>query len=471
MNKILINTFFLFFATLFFSSSCKEAKKEEKTAQTPQETTLSLPGSFNYHIVCRTDQTQSYTAYFPVSYKPGVAFPILIVFDAHARSKMAANKFRQIADEFGYLVIVSNNAKNGLKTVNQTINALFEDVFQRFSIDTRRVYTAGFSGGARIASSIAINKGGIAGVLAIAGGLPQVGQEVSHKFDFAAVVGIEDFNYQELKALDQQMESLHFPHSLIVAQNGHEWPDGKTLHSAVSWLEIQAMKRADIPVNDNLIRNYSQQMADSINGLVLKNKIIEAKTLYEQFLSTLNGLYDISGFQKSYRELLENPELKKQEQQAESLAKYEAEKQQLYISLFKAQSFSKISTEINGLNTSFKAKNEFEKHSAKRLLNYMSMLSYIFTDNAFKSEDLSSAAKYLDIYNKVDKDNPDYYFFEACILASNKKTGSAIKKLQKAVEFGFFDTEKLEIENRFSEIHKSVEFKDIVAKAKVNFEN
>ena len=471
MNKILINTFFLFFVILFFSSSCKETKKEENTTQTPQETTLDLPGSFNYHIACRTDQTQSYTAYFPVSYKPGVAFPVIIVFDAHARSKIAANKFKQIADEFSYLVIVSNNAKNGLKTINQTINALFDDVFQRFNIDTRRVYTAGFSGGARIASSIAINKGGIAGVLAVAGGLPQVGQKVSHKFDFAAIVGIDDFNYQELKALDKQMESLHFPHSLIIAQNGHEWPNSKVLHSAVSWLEIQAMKRADIPVNDNLIRNYSQQMADSINSLVLKNKLYDAKKLYEQFLSTLDDLYDISDFQKSYSELLKNPELKKQEQQTEGLAKKEAEKQQLYISLFKAQSFSKISNEINELNTGFKAKNEFKKHSAKRLLNYTSMLSYIFTDNTLKSGDLNLTAKYLDIYKKVDKDNPDYYYFEACVSATHKKTDSAIKNLQKAVEFGFFDTEKLETESCFNEIRKSDEFKTIIAKATENFEN
>jgi len=469
MNKILINTLFLSFAILFFSSSCKEAKKEEKTTQTPQETALSLPGSFNYHIVCRTDQTQSYTAYIPVSYKLGVAFPVIIVFDAHARSKMAANKFRQIADEFAYLIIVSNNAKNGLKTINQTINALFEDAFQRFSIDTRRVYTAGFSGGARIASSIAINKGGIAGVLAIAGGLPQVGQEVLHKFDFAAIVGIEDFNYQELKTLDQQMESFGFPHSLIIAQNGHEWPDGKILYSAVRWLEIQAMKRADIPVNDNLIRNYSQQMADSINSLILKNKLYDAKKLYEQFLSTLNGLYDISDFQKSYRELLENPKLKKQEQQTKGFSRKEAEKQQLYISLFKTQSFSQISNEINKLITSLKAKNESKNHSAKRLLNYMSMLSYIFTDNTLKSGDLSLTTKYLDVYKKVDKDNPDYYFFEACVSATNKKEATAIKNLQKAVKFGFFDTEKLETENRFSKIHKLVEFKDILAKAKANF--
>lgn len=471
MNKNLINVFFVLFAISLIEFSCNEKQKKEKPAQNQQQTTLSKPGSFNYHIVCRTDQTQSYSAYFPVSYKANIDFPVIIVFDAHARGKMAVHKFKQIADEFGYLIIVSNNAKNGLKTINNTINALFDDVFWRFDINKKRVYTAGFSGGARIASSIAIYKAGIAGVLAISGGLPQVGQEVSHKFNFAAVVGINDFNYQELRALDKQMESLAFPHALFVSPKGHEWPDNKILNSAITWFEIQAMKKGDIPVNDNLVRNYSQQMADSINHSVLKGNVYAAKKLYGQLLASLDGLYDISGFEKSYKELLERPELKKQELLDENLSKAEAGKQQVFIKLFKTQSFSKISKEIKQLNIAYNDKNNFKKHSAKRLLNYMSMLSFIFTDNALKSSNLSLAAKYLDIYKKVDKDNPDCCFFDACVSARSKNDDAAINSLQKAVAFGFFDAEKLKTENCFNEIRKSAKFKDVLAKAKANFEN
>lgn len=460
----------VFFIVLGQVSCNNNSRENEDNEQNTQETKVYKPGEFVYNINCKTDQSQSYAAYFPVSYKPNSSFPIIVVFDAHARGKMAVHKFQKAADEFGYIVVASNNAKNGLKTINNTINALIDDVFYRLNIDKKRVYTAGFSGGARVASSVAIYKGGITGVIAIAGGLPKVGQEVSYKFDFAAIVGVEDFNLLELRTLDKQMNQLGFPHLLTITQNGHEWPAEKILRTTVEWFEIQSMKRAIIPVNDNLIRNYSQNMADSINDLVLKGKVYRAKKLYEQFLSTLDGLYDISEYQKSYEELLKNPDIKNQEEEIESSANAETEKQQLYISLFKRQSFKQLLNEINVLKSDRQAKNELKKTRAKRLLNYMSMLSYIFTDGALKNMDLKMAVEYLSIYKKVDPDNSDSHFFEACVFANKNMEKEALKSLKKSAEYGFFDVSRLINERCFDEIRKLTEFENIIAKAKRNFE-
>lgn len=457
----------LAFSQIACNNNSTENENKEQIIEKP---TVYKPGEFVYKLDCRTDQNQSYAAYFPVSYKPQTPFPIIVVFDAHARGKMAVHKFQKAADEFGYIVIASNNAKNGLKTINNTINILFDDVFYRFNIDKKRVYTAGFSGGARVASSVAIYKGGIAGVIAMAGGLPKVGQEVSHKFDFAAIVGVEDFNFLELKTLDKQMKKLGFPHLLTNTKKGHAWPNEKTLRTTVEWFEIQAMKRGDIPVNDNLIRNFSQNKADSINDLVLKGKVYDAKKLYEQFLYTLEGLYDITEYQKSYEVLLKNPDIKNQEAEIETSAKAEIEKQQQYINLFKQQTFKQLLSEIDVLKSDIQIKNELKKTRAKRLLNYMGMLSYIFSEGALKDSDLKMAVEYLNIYKKVESDNPDCYFFEACVFANKNMNKKALESLKKSTELGFFDTSKLKGEKCFSKFNKLVEFENIIAKAKMNFE-
>ncbi|RLD77544.1 MAG: hypothetical protein DRJ07_14525 [Bacteroidetes bacterium] len=464
--------FYITIISLVFSQvSCDSDNEEnENNVQSKQETTVYKPGGFVYKIDCRTDQSQSYAAYFPASYKPQTQFPIIIVFDAHARGKMAVRKFQKAADEYGYIVVASNNAKNGLKTIDNTINVLFDDIFYRFNINKNRVYTAGFSGGAKVASSVAIYKGGIAGVMAIAGGLPKVGQEISSKFDFATIVGIEDFNFLELRTLDKQMKKLGFPHLLTITEKGHSWPDEETLITTIEWFEIQSMKRGDIPTNDNLIRNYSQFMADSINDLVLKGKVYEAKKLYEQFLSTLDGLYDITEYQKSYDVLLKNPDIKIQETEIETAVKAEAEKQQQYINLFKKQSFKQLMHEIEILKSGIQTKNVLKMNKAKRLLNYMSMLSYVFSESTLKNNDSKIAEKYLSIYKKADPNNPDYYFFNACVFANKNMEKEALESLNKAVEFGFFDTSELEAEKCFSKINKLTEFESIVTKAKINFD-
>ncbi len=469
MNKSFFLVIIIFLA-IVGQLSCNNSPKNETKEQSTQETVMYKPGTFVYKINCRTDQTQTYAAYFPVSYQPNAEFPVIIVFDAHARGKMVVHKFQKAADEFGYIVVVSNNAKNGLKTINNTLNALFDDVFFRFKIDKRRVYTAGFSGGARIASSVAIYKGGIEGVLAIAGGLPKVGQEITQMFNYAAIVGEVDFNYLELKALDKQMNNIGFPHSLTISKNGHEWPNKKRLSASIEWFEIMGMKKGIVPVNDNLIRNYTENMADSVNNFLLKGKVYRAKQLYEQFLSTIDGLFDISTYQKSYEVLLKNPNIKIQEAEIKASDKIETDKQQHYIALFKQQSFSKLLNEVNRLKSDTQAKNKLKSNRAKRLLNYMSMLSYIFTDGAIKSTDLQLAEKYLNLYKKVDTDNPDRYFFEACISATKNKEKETLSNLQKAIKFGFFDVNRLQSENYFTNIRKHTDFKDITAKANENFE-
>ena len=58
----------------------------------------------------------------------------------------------------------------------------------------------------------------------------------------------------------------------------------------------------------------------------------------------------------------------------------------------------------------------------KRLINYISMISYMYSSNAIKNNDLNSLEKYLSIYREVDPENPDYIAFREIYLnKSNKK--------------------------------------------------
>ncbi len=49
---------------------------------------------------------------------------------------------------------------------------MWADLVSRFSINLKRMYTAGFSGGARIAMKVAMDSGQIAGVIASSAGFP-----------------------------------------------------------------------------------------------------------------------------------------------------------------------------------------------------------------------------------------------------------------------------------------------------------
>ena len=123
------------------------------------------------NVTCKADSQQSYSLFLPSRYAPDKKWPILYAFDPAARGKLPVNLFKEAAEKFGFIVVGSNNSRNGLQ-VTPIIAALWVDTHERFSIDERRVYTAGFSGGARVASSVGFTYRGVAGVIACSGGFP-----------------------------------------------------------------------------------------------------------------------------------------------------------------------------------------------------------------------------------------------------------------------------------------------------------
>jgi len=459
MNKL--TAIILFFFLIF--TSCNN-QTETKTSEKRIIKTLNIfqAGKVYQNLKCRKDSTQKYTAYFPENYNQTKKIPIIVVFDAHARAKLTIEKFKNASNKFGYLIIVSENIKNGLKTVDYSVNTLFDDIFSKFKIDKKRVYTAGFSGGARIANSVAIYKGGITGVIACSGGLPQQGIKIKNKYDFVGIVGIKDFNYQEIKTLNEAFDKEGFNNKLITFNGQHNWPDFNLITDALEFLEIAAMKRKIIPVNDNIVRLYTERNAEIINKFIVNGKNYKAYLLYNSFLKSLNGLYDISEYEKSYNVLLKNKEIKQQINLETQTSENEAIKQQEFISLFKQLEFNKLKQNIIKLQSKVKKQNE--NYYENRLLNYVEMLCYIFTNNALQTNDFKTFNQLITIFELINKKNADKEYFKACKYAIDKNNIYALQSLNKAVEYGFYDKEKIINSTYFKNLKSNDEFMIILNK-------
>ena len=130
------------------------------------------------------------------------------------------------------------------------IEAMSADVYTRFRIDEKRVYTAGLSGGARVAMQVALGSGRIAGVIASSAGFPDSVPRKTAPFDVFGTAGTEDFNYLEMRLLDR---SLTTSHHVAIFEGGHTWLSSELAMEAVEWMEIQAMKSGRSPRNDRSV--------------------------------------------------------------------------------------------------------------------------------------------------------------------------------------------------------------------------
>src|SRR5580698_9923035 len=118
-------------------------------AQTP------APGVVHASVAVTADPTNSYALYLPSAYSPAKRWPLLLAFDAFARGETSVNLFHEAAEKYGFIVVGSNNSRN-FQDPSAAIRLLGADIKEHYSVDPRRLYVTGVSGGARVASSIAI---------------------------------------------------------------------------------------------------------------------------------------------------------------------------------------------------------------------------------------------------------------------------------------------------------------------------
>ena len=135
-------------------------------------------------VKCSSDSAISYALFVPSKYDDNEKWPLIIAFDPHAAGQLPVNLLQEEAEKHGFIVAGSNNSKNGMdfNESKSIYHKMLDDLTARFSIDTARVYTLGFSGGGRVAGSLAMSEGGIAGVVSCGAGLSSTGQPQRQAF-------------------------------------------------------------------------------------------------------------------------------------------------------------------------------------------------------------------------------------------------------------------------------------------------
>ena len=106
-------------------------------------------------VSCQQDISQSYALYLPSTYDPDSRWPVVFCFDPAAQGVEAVHFYREAAEKYGYVVLGSNNSRNGpLSRIFDAADAMITDARGRLTIDEDRVYFSGFSGGARVAARL-----------------------------------------------------------------------------------------------------------------------------------------------------------------------------------------------------------------------------------------------------------------------------------------------------------------------------
>jgi predicted esterase len=474
MKRTFLKTFFLLISLSFLFvpqvAFCQQAEEFPK-------------GKVIEKVVCKADASLSYALYLPSNYAANKKWPVVYGFDPGARGLMPVEQFKEAAEKYGYIVIGSNDSRNGpALNLNKIINALWIDTHERFALDEKRVYTTGFSGGARVASAVAYSlQGAVAGVIACGAGFhPNITPSKSLPFVFFAIIGTEDFNMPELRRLDKTLNDFNLAHHLETFEGTHRWASSELCVEAIEWMQLQAMKAGRAPKNEPLIDELLKKSLEKAKAYEASQNVYQTYLTVAAIASAFKGLRDTTEFENRAKQLQETKPVKEQIKQAREEDQKQLQvtrelltlKESLEVVDNRAVAFSELKSAITNLKKRADEKeNSSERQVARRTLGAFSANSYEGAQALLFAKNYSAAVASLEIAALVRPDSAGIFFSlaRAYALSGNKK--KALEALRAAVEKGFANTAELESNEAFNPLREDPEFKKITGELKKRAES
>ena len=389
-------------------------------------------------FVLKNDPNLSVSLYLPDSSYESTQLPLLLAFDSHARGEMVLEKYRELADRFGFVLAVSENSKNGLQPTQslQIANSTLDDLMSRLNLDPKRLVLTGFSGGARVACLVAQNRTDIAGVIGCAAGYqPDVrGQS----FSYYGLVGVEDFNYVEMISLERVLESISPPYWVETWKGGHEWPPVEDMEKAWDWMEFRHMAYGTRARDEERIASMKARFEQTIASC----KGTDCYDLRKEYHSYLREIEDAESLKAEMRQIASEQSFRDQRERQQAQEAREAGLRETCQHDIQVKDLAYWQQEIQAMEKRAKPKTE-EGYMHRRVLGFMSLVAYSYSNQSLAANDLASAEKYVLIYALVDPPNSEHAYFLAKLRMRQGRSEEAMSSLIKTVALGFSDRDRM----------------------------
>lgn len=431
-------------------------------------------------VRCHDMAGQTYALYLPAHYDNKKSWPVILIFDPAARGRTGVNAFVRAGRKYGFILACSNNSRNGPMENNLTsAAAMLRDVEERFAVDQRRIYAAGFSGGSRFAMSLAVLDKRISGVIGCGAGLPNDRNylpSVNSDFLYYGLAGTRDMNYLEMNDLPgfftNQTKVISY---LRLFSGGHQWPESDLITQAVEWFVHQAMNRKIIPADQAFLSYIEKKTQDLINSELSAGNQHDA-TMYMRF-----AIRDFQGipFGSRMTQMLTDNEKSAAYQTSarkwNKMAATEEGKREKYMKylgdIFNSGSlpdsaltwFKNEARELIRLRDKGSRENS---QMASRVLNFISILCYEQGIAYYRSRFYAPAAFLFEICTLSDGENQNNYYNLARALAGSGKAKASVDALSAAMQHGFNSGKTVEADPVFGNIRDDVRFKALILRMK-----
>jgi hypothetical protein len=431
-------------------------------------------------VQCQAEIGQSYALYLPEQYDVKKSWPVILIFDPGARGRTGISSFLEAGRKYGFILACSNNSRNGpMGDSFSAAAAMLRDVTERFTIDTRRIYTAGFSGGSRFAIAYTVKEKRISGVIGCGAGLfndrnylPQI----NSNFIYYGLVGTRDMNYLEMCDLPEFFGSKTRVISYFrTFSGGHQWPGSDQITEAVEWIILQTMNKKIIPPDQTFLSYMENKTQNLINSQLSAGNMTEAVMYMRSATRDFQGTPFAIGLTKQLTDSEKSTEYKSAVREWNKMSATEQGKREEYLSylskIINSDSYpdSVIVWWRNEIRTLkiFRDKGRPDNSQmASRVLNFVSILSSEQGTASYRNGHFAQAAFLFKICTMSDSENQNNYYNLARALSQSGRSKESVEALSAAINHGFNSRETIESDPAFGKIRDGTRYKALIIKMK-----
>jgi len=412
-------------------------------------------------IVCLNDTNHSYALYLPSYFYDSEQeeWPVIYAFDAAARGVVPVGLFREAAEKYGYIIAGSNISENGpWEPILKAAETMFKDTESRFKIDQKRRYTAGFSGGARVATTLAVLYGTFEGVIGCGAGFSNnYPPHFDLEFNYYGLIGNRDFNYQEMHGLDDWLGKFNITHYIYEFPGGHDWPPAQVLTEAVTWMEFRAMENELKWTDYGMREDFYEERHQLIIDLIREERTYDAYKQCEKLISYLHGVRNISEIESIFGNLKKDDIVQKEKKNLAGILEEERGYYLQYADAFvcyrinyedsmtpvKPTSWWKDQMKIAN-NKITNSESPMDTLLGRRMIDFIWRTAHMQFESVQNTEYQPTSKYYLEIWVIAQPDAISPYYFLAKYYTRQGRYEKAIKLLEDAIDRGLSDKNLIE---------------------------
>lgn len=403
-------------------------------------------------------------------------WPLMMILDPRGNVEAVLDLFRSTAERFGYVLAATYDSRSdyGGSGAYQVTGEIVQDVVRRLPVARGRVYFTGMSGTARSAFLLGrALRPMTGGVLGTAAGLFDEPEDDALGFAYVGAVGLDDFNYDELVGVDEQLDTVaDCPHRLEVFDGAHGWPPSQVIERAVGFFEIEAMKRGARAIDPQLIAQlYRQDLAridelapvDKVSALDLARSTAET---YAQLVANTTAAERVAALEAS-------PEMPRAEKQRQRLVRLERGYRATVgrwrgAFMDSSQALMPHERSLGQLQIKPLRKDALDADPAvarsarRRLATAYVQTNYYVPVPLASSGDFSRAAASLEIAAEIRPDDLQLRLRAARAHARADHPARAVRHLETAVALGYRDAESLWGDKAFASLLERDDFSTLL---------